>query len=48
MSVVPFRDIGLMQVNRNVWRGLYDVKGLGADYNANGGSRRSKIRVDEN
>jgi len=21
-------DVGLMQVNRNVWRGLYDVKGL--------------------
>ncbi|HET8564640.1 MAG TPA: transglycosylase SLT domain-containing protein, partial [Candidatus Binatia bacterium] len=32
-------DIGLMQVNRNVWRGLYDVKGLGDDieYNGNAG-----------
>ena len=24
-------DVGLMQVNRNVWRGLYDIKGLTAD-----------------
>ncbi|HEY7318523.1 MAG TPA: transglycosylase SLT domain-containing protein [Candidatus Binatia bacterium] len=32
-------DVGLMQVNRNTWRGLYDVKGLGGDieYNANAG-----------
>ena len=32
-------DVGLMQVNRNTWRGLYDVKGLGGDieYNGNAG-----------
>ncbi len=33
-------DVGLMQVNRTTWRGLYDVKGLSGDiaYNANAGS----------
>jgi soluble lytic murein transglycosylase-like protein len=33
-------DVGLMQVNRNTWPGLYDVKGLSGDiaYNANAGS----------
>jgi hypothetical protein len=32
-------DVGLMQVNRNTWRGLYDIKGLVADiaYNGNAG-----------
>ena len=32
-------DVGLMQVNRNTWRGLYDVKGLVGDieYNGNAG-----------
>jgi hypothetical protein len=32
-------DLGLMQVNRNTWRGLYDLKGLGGDiqYNGNAG-----------
>jgi len=32
-------DVGLMQVNRNVWRGLYDIKGLTADieYNVRAG-----------
>jgi soluble lytic murein transglycosylase-like protein len=32
-------DVGLMQVNRNTWRGVYDVKGLGGDiaYNGNAG-----------
>ncbi|HVO95662.1 MAG TPA: transglycosylase SLT domain-containing protein [Terriglobales bacterium] len=32
-------DLGLMQVNRNTWRGVYDLKGLGADieYNGNAG-----------
>ena len=29
-------DVGLMQVNRNVWRGLYDIKGLTADIEYNG------------
>jgi len=31
-------DVGLMQVNRNVWRGLYDLKGLTADIEYNGRS----------
>jgi transglycosylase-like protein with SLT domain len=33
-------DLGLMQVNRNTWRGLYDLKGLSGDieYNSNAGS----------
>jgi soluble lytic murein transglycosylase-like protein len=31
-------DVGLMQVNRNVWRGLYDIKGLTADIEYNGRS----------
>lgn len=33
-------DVGLMQVNRNTWRGLYDVNGLSGDiaYNTNAGS----------
>ena len=32
-------DLGLMQVNRNTWRGVYDFKGLGGDieYNGNAG-----------
>jgi len=32
-------DVGLMQVNRNTWRGIYDLKGLGDDieYNGNAG-----------
>jgi hypothetical protein len=32
-------DLGLMQVNRNTWRGMYDLKGLGGDieYNGNAG-----------
>jgi Transglycosylase SLT domain len=32
-------DLGLMQVNRNTWRGVYDLKGLGGDieYNGNAG-----------
>lgn len=32
-------DVGLMQVNRNTWRGLYNIKGLVADiaYNGNAG-----------
>ncbi len=32
-------DVGLMQVNRNTWRGVYDLKGLGGDiaYNGNAG-----------
>jgi hypothetical protein len=32
-------DLGLMQVNRNTWRGVYDLKGLGGDieYNSNAG-----------
>jgi soluble lytic murein transglycosylase-like protein len=29
-------DLGLMQVNRNTWRGIYDLKGLGGDINYNG------------
>jgi soluble lytic murein transglycosylase-like protein len=29
-------DLGLMQVNRHVWRGLYDVKGLSGDIEYNG------------
>jgi hypothetical protein len=29
-------DLGLMQVNRHVWRGLYDVKGLSSDIEYNG------------
>ena len=33
-------DVGLMQVNRNTWRGLYDVNGLSGDiaYNSHAGS----------
>jgi hypothetical protein len=31
-------DVGLMQVNRNVWRGLYDINGLTADIEYNGHS----------
>jgi hypothetical protein len=32
-------DLGLMQVNRNTWRSVYDLKGLGGDieYNGNAG-----------
>jgi hypothetical protein len=32
-------DLGLMQVNRNTWRGVYDIKELGGDiqYNGNAG-----------
>jgi len=32
-------DVGIMQINRNVWRGVYDVKGLSGDieYNGNAG-----------
>ena len=32
-------NVGLMQVNRNTWRGVYNVKGLGGDiaYNGNAG-----------
>lgn len=32
-------DLGLMQVNRHTWRGVYDLKGLGGDieYNGNAG-----------
>jgi hypothetical protein len=29
-------DVGLMQVNQKTWRGLYDIKGLGADIEYNG------------
>jgi hypothetical protein len=29
-------DLGLMQVNRNTWRSVYDLKGLGGDINYNG------------
>jgi len=33
-------DVGLMQVNRQTWRGVYDVNGLSGDitYNSNAGS----------
>ena len=33
-------DLGLMQVNRNTWRSIYDLKGLGGDiqYNGNAGA----------
>jgi Transglycosylase SLT domain len=33
-------DLGLMQVNRNTWRGVYDLKSLGGDieYNGNAGA----------
>ena len=33
-------DVGLMQVNRNTWRGVYNVQGLSGDiaYNASAGS----------
>jgi Transglycosylase SLT domain len=33
-------DVGMMQVNRNTWRGLYDLKGLAGDieYNSYAGS----------
>ena len=36
----PSGDLGLMQVNRNTWRGLYDLKGLAGDieYNSQAGS----------
>ena len=36
----PTGDLGMMQVNRNTWRGLYDVKGLAGDieYNSQAGS----------
>jgi hypothetical protein len=32
-------DVGLMQVNRNTWRSIYDLKGLNGDiqYNGNAG-----------
>ena len=49
-------DLGLMQVNRNTWRGVYDLKGLGGDieYNGNAGGEillnyltRSAIRKAE-
>ena len=42
-SVTPLAsatgDLGLMQVNRNTWRSIYDLKGLGGDiaYNGNAG-----------
>jgi len=29
-------DVGLMKVNRNTWRSLYDVKGLNGDISYNG------------
>jgi hypothetical protein len=29
-------DVGMMQVNRNTWRGLYDLKGLAGDIEYNG------------
>jgi soluble lytic murein transglycosylase-like protein len=29
-------DLGLMQVNRHTWRGVYDLKGLGGDIEYNG------------
>jgi hypothetical protein len=39
-SVVPLAsatgDLGLMQVNRNTWRSLYDIKGLSGDIEYNG------------
>jgi hypothetical protein len=31
-------DLGLMQVNRHTWRGVYDLKGLGGDIEYNGGA----------
>jgi hypothetical protein len=33
-------DVGMMQVNRNTWRGVYDLNGLSGDiaYNTNAGS----------
>jgi hypothetical protein len=31
-------DLGLMQVNRNTWRNLYDIKQLGGDIEYNGGA----------
>ena len=36
----PSGDLGLMQVNRITWRGLYDIKGLSGDigYNGNAGA----------
>ncbi len=36
----PAGSVGIMQVNQNVWRGFYDLKGLQTDisYNANAGS----------
>ncbi len=59
-SVTPLTsatgDLGLMQVNRNTWRGVYDLKQLGSDidYNGNAGGEillyylsRHAIRKDE-
>ena len=49
-------DVGLMQVNRIVWRNLYDIKGLNGDmsYNGNAGAEilhnyltRNAIRKNE-
>jgi hypothetical protein len=36
----PSGDLGLMQVNRITWRGVYDIRGLGGDisYNGNAGA----------
>ena len=50
-------DVGLMQVNRNTWRGVYDVQGLAGDitYNTSAGSEillyylsRHAVRKQEN
>ncbi len=50
-------DVGLMQVNRNTWRGVYDVQGLTGDitYNTRAGSEillyylsRHAVRKQEN
>jgi Transglycosylase SLT domain len=50
-------DLGLMQVNRNTWRGVYDLKRLSGDieYNSNAGGEildyylmRHAIRKNEN
>lgn len=39
-KVVPLKSdigsVGLMQINQNVWRGVYDVKGLQGDISYNG------------
>jgi hypothetical protein len=32
----PSGDVGLMQVNRHIWRGVYDIKGLSTDIEYNG------------